>query len=188
MDTYGQIGPEKDDYAADCFVVGRQLFTEVHAVHVTLAAAMTAHHLVLTPLLAVRNFGSYDTGIGPYNELWDEEAIYPTGSNGQRRSVKRLGHNGYLLVTRTNQDGPGAYWFDTRSWHACSFVWAKLNLRSRPDAVAIAAFLHRVQHAANLMRDTDALTMAAWSWADYASADTAASEERFAELTGFARP
>lgn len=115
MDAYGQIGPEKGEYAADVRDVSRCLTGAT--VHVALADRGTCLGMFLTTA---------------------EDLSMPKG--GKMPAAVRL-NEGYVLVALPDH---GAYWFKLDGgYHAPGYVAERLGL-GQGDGEIVAEFLTRL--------------------------------------------
>lgn len=123
MDQYGQIGPEKDDYADDVRNVARGLCGAT--VYVKLADQGTRYNILLTSKADLGGPGGYPDGL-------DEEGEYV--------STGRWVH---VAVTEH-----GAYWFNVQAYNAPGYIATKLGL-TPTDGEVIGEFLTRLRHELN---------------------------------------
>lgn len=120
MDKYGQIGPEKGDYASDARAVATNL-ADVGACFVAFAHDGTRMNLILVPRMHVACEGAEPAGLERAGEVpaW------------------------WIHVAVTEH---GAYWFDVFNYADPGYVASKLDI-TLVDGTALAEFLTRLGSA-----------------------------------------
>lgn len=119
MDGYGQVGPEKPDYAADCEGI-RDMLESGNTVYV----AFAADHSRVNLILASRDH------LGYLRKEWEPDV--PVSIVGVPPG------NGYLMVAVIDR---GAYWIQPGAHYG--YIADKLGLEDK-DGENVAEFLSRL--------------------------------------------
>jgi hypothetical protein len=137
MDGYGQIGPEKGDYAADVRAVADQL--DAGPTLVSLADKGTKLNLVLVPALRIQ--GRSPNVEGTFGHTVVAEAI----GLPRRPDLSSGDLDNWLFVGVIEH---GAYWFRPGGYISAGYVADKLDVEVA-DGETVAEFLTRL-HAARV--------------------------------------
>lgn len=126
MDQYGQIGPEKGEFTADCRRIAVVLL-ERRTVFVRFANRGTGFQVMFTPVRGLLCLSVSSSGT-------------PRRPDGVESMDGKLSPH----FVRVDVEGRGAYWFDMRLRKHPSYVSEKLRITNGVDAESVATLIEEV--------------------------------------------